>query len=201
MPRHTMGMLTIIPPPAERRIRREARSQTLRDLALGLRQAGWTLAEIAAALGLSIERARQIVRKAERRCRDAHWSDALPARARHSLYARGLLALSEIEAVQAVAQLSRRELMRAPDFGNGTCAAIIAWLARHGLKLQPESPHAFAQRMRERDAEMSQKRAAPGEGSGNIESITRRKDHAGRRSPAHTDDNENKGLTSDAAPS
>jgi hypothetical protein len=55
-----------IPPPAERRIRREARSATLRERALALRQAGWTLAHIGAALGVSTSRALQMVRKAER---------------------------------------------------------------------------------------------------------------------------------------
>jgi len=55
-----------IPPPAERRIRREARSETLRALALSLRRGGWTLAAIAKVLGVSTTRAFQMVRKAER---------------------------------------------------------------------------------------------------------------------------------------
>jgi len=55
-----------IPPPAERRIRREERSATLRKRALALRQAGWTLARIGQALGVSTTRALQMVRKAER---------------------------------------------------------------------------------------------------------------------------------------
>ena len=55
-----------IPPPAERRIRREARSAILRERALALRQAGWTLANIGQALGVSTTRAFQMVRKAER---------------------------------------------------------------------------------------------------------------------------------------
>jgi hypothetical protein len=53
-------------PRTERRIRREARSATLRERALALRQAGWTLTAIGRALGVSTSRAFQIVRKAER---------------------------------------------------------------------------------------------------------------------------------------
>jgi hypothetical protein len=60
-----------IPPPAERRIRREARSETLRERALALRQAGWTLARIGQALGVSTTRVYQMVRKAERLIADA----------------------------------------------------------------------------------------------------------------------------------
>jgi hypothetical protein len=61
-------MLTRVPisPTAERRIRREARSATLRERALALRQAGWTFADIGCALGVSTTRALQMVRKAER---------------------------------------------------------------------------------------------------------------------------------------
>jgi hypothetical protein len=55
-----------IPPAAERRIRREARSATLRERALALRLAGWTFASIGIALGVSTTRALQMVRKAER---------------------------------------------------------------------------------------------------------------------------------------
>jgi hypothetical protein len=64
-----MGMtirVPTIPAPAERRIRREARSATLRELALALRQRGWTLANIGVVLGVSTTRALQIVHKAER---------------------------------------------------------------------------------------------------------------------------------------
>jgi len=55
-----------IPLPAERRIRREARSAILRERALALRQAGWTYAAIGRALGVSTTRALQMVRKAKR---------------------------------------------------------------------------------------------------------------------------------------
>jgi len=50
----------------ERRIRREVRSETLRERALALRRAGWTLARIGIALGVSTTRVYQMVRKAER---------------------------------------------------------------------------------------------------------------------------------------
>jgi hypothetical protein len=54
-----------IPAGAERRIRREARSAARREIALKLRQGGKTLAAIGEALGVSLTRARQIIRKAE----------------------------------------------------------------------------------------------------------------------------------------
>jgi DNA-directed RNA polymerase sigma subunit (sigma70/sigma32) len=57
-------------PRTERRIRREARSATLRERALALRQAGWTLAAIGQALGVSITRVHQMLRKAERLLRE-----------------------------------------------------------------------------------------------------------------------------------
>jgi hypothetical protein len=137
-----MGMRNGIPlsTPTERRIRREARSATLRERAPALRRAGWTLTAIGHALGISLARAHQIVKKAERLSRDPHWYDALPARAQGLLHARGLVSLPEIEAARAVAQLSRRELMRMPNFGSVACAAIIAWLSRQGLELSEELP-------------------------------------------------------------
>jgi DNA-directed RNA polymerase sigma subunit (sigma70/sigma32) len=52
--------------PAARRIRREAHSAAQRERALALREAGWTYAAIAQVLGVSLERARQITKKAER---------------------------------------------------------------------------------------------------------------------------------------
>jgi hypothetical protein len=53
-------------PRTERRIRREARSATLRERALALRQGGWTFAKIGHALGVSTSRAVQMARKAKR---------------------------------------------------------------------------------------------------------------------------------------
>jgi hypothetical protein len=61
-----MRMKLSIPPATERRIRREARSATLRERALALRTAGWTYTAIGNALGFSSTRALQLVRKAER---------------------------------------------------------------------------------------------------------------------------------------
>src|SRR5437660_12024013 len=61
-----MKMRAPFPPAAERRIRREARSATLRERALALRQAGWTYIAIGIALGVSLTRAHQIVKKAAR---------------------------------------------------------------------------------------------------------------------------------------
>jgi hypothetical protein len=66
-------------PRTERRIRREARSATLRERALALRQAGWTLASIGIALGVSTTRALQMVRKAERLNREPS-KEGTPAR-------------------------------------------------------------------------------------------------------------------------
>jgi len=55
-----------IPGPAERRIRRESHHAARREIALRLRQEGKTLAAVAAVLGVSVTRAFQIVRTAER---------------------------------------------------------------------------------------------------------------------------------------
>jgi hypothetical protein len=125
-----MGMLDHTP--AARRIRREAHSAAQRERALALREAGFTFARIGQALGVSLERARRITRKAERLARNPHWTDVLPARAQNFLHLRGLAVLPEIEAARAVARLSHRELI--PNFGRGAFAAIVAWLERHGLR-------------------------------------------------------------------
>jgi hypothetical protein len=58
-------MVSLIPPAAERRLRREGRSAAMRERALALRQAGWTYAAIGQALGVSSTRALQLARKAE----------------------------------------------------------------------------------------------------------------------------------------
>jgi len=139
--------------PTERRLQREARSAEQRAQALALRQAGETYASIGRVLGVSLERARLIVGKAEQLAYNPHWSDYLPMRAIHALSERGLLEREESEAAHAIAQFSRRELMRRQNFGKGACEAIIEWLARHGLELQPESAQEFASRLRrEREA-------------------------------------------------
>jgi len=123
--------------PTERRIRREARSETLRERALALRQDGWTYAAIGGMLSVSLERARQIVKKAERLRDQPRWHDKLPTRALNFLRNYELDILPEIDAARAVARLSRPELLGMPNFGKNACAAVVAWLSRHGLKLQP----------------------------------------------------------------
>jgi hypothetical protein len=133
---HKLGMHDRIRPissPTERRIRREARSAALRAQALALRRSGSTYAEIGAALGLSQARAHQIVRKAERLALAPRWYDSLPMRAQTFLHNAGLAELPEPEAAAAIAQLTRRELLAAPNLGRGACDALVAWLARHGL--------------------------------------------------------------------
>jgi Sigma-70, region 4 len=124
-------MLHRIPTPTDRRLRREARSAALRAQALALRQCGATYAEIGAALGLSLERARQIIRKAERLANAPRWFDPLPMRAQTFLHNAGLAELPEIEAALAVARLTRRELLATPNFGRVACDAVATWLARH----------------------------------------------------------------------
>src|SRR5262249_61012509 len=110
-------ILPIATTPTERRIRREARSATLRERALALRRVGWTYIAIGQVLGVSLDRARRITLQAERLANAPRWYDGLPARAVNLLHQRGLSALSEIDAAGAVAQLSRCELMRTPNFG------------------------------------------------------------------------------------
>jgi hypothetical protein len=118
---------------------RESRSQPLRDArALALRKAGWTFRRIGEALGVKTERARQLLRKAERLSLHPHWRDKLPTRVRNFLRTSGLAGLSEIEAARAVARMSRRELLTTPNIGRGAASAVIAWLSGHGLRLQPE---------------------------------------------------------------
>jgi hypothetical protein len=150
-------MLNCVPisSPTERRIRREARSAALRERALALRQAGATYAEIGDALGLSLERARQIVLKARRLSDDPHWYDALPMRAQNFLHSMNLAELPEREAAIVVARFTRRELLAASNVGKGAVAAITAWLKTHGLKSQPEKTHAFSRGapLRERPAD------------------------------------------------
>jgi hypothetical protein len=80
-----------LPSSAERRIRREARSATLRERALSLRQAGWTLASIGQVLGVSTTRAFQMVRKAERLIHERSSKQGAPGEGRPSSNSIGLL--------------------------------------------------------------------------------------------------------------
>lgn len=102
---------------------------------LALRQDGLTFREIGDALGITMERSRRLVLKA---ARPLHWSDRLPARARNFLHVRYLDNLPELEAAQTIADMTHRDLLAVPNMGRGACSAVIAWLARHGLKLRPE---------------------------------------------------------------
>jgi hypothetical protein len=129
--------------PTERRLAREARSARMREQALALRRIGATYAAIGRVLSVCLERARRITLQAERLANAPRWYDSLPARALNFLRNHKLDGLPEVDAARAVAQLSRRELMRAPNFGAAACAALVAWLACHGLALQPESPRAL----------------------------------------------------------
>jgi hypothetical protein len=136
----------------ERRQRGEAKATAQRAQALALRQGGRTYAEIGVALGVSLERARRITCKAERFALEPHWSDTLPVRAIYLLDNRGLIDLPEIEAARALAQLSARELLSTSNFGRVALGALRAWLAGHGFKLPPESPTAWARRLRVAEA-------------------------------------------------
>jgi hypothetical protein len=120
-------MLTGIPTPTptELCIRRG-------EQALALRHDGLTYREIGVAFGVSKGRARQIVRRACNR----HWSDTLPGRVRTFLHNMDWAALSEPEAAIAVARLSRRELLAAPNIGRAACDAVLGWLARFDLTLR-----------------------------------------------------------------
>lgn len=71
-------MRTAISASIERRIRRETRSAILRERALALHQAGWTYAAIGVALGLSLTRAFQLVRKAKRLMNEGALSQGRP---------------------------------------------------------------------------------------------------------------------------
>jgi hypothetical protein len=149
--------------PAERRISREAESAALRQQALALRQTGATYAAIGSELGLCLERARQIVFKAERLINDPRWYDGLPERAIHVLRAHGLLDRPEIEAAHAVAQFSARELMQRANFGRVSLDALSGWLAGHGLTFATKSGAPAKERPSDSDGSLrtSRIKAAP----------------------------------------
>jgi hypothetical protein len=135
IPGSTIGMNTDLRRflSAQRRIRREEQAAAQRERALALRRIGMTFAAIGEELGVRLERARQIVRRAEWRANNPHWYDDLPVRAQNFLHNARLTALPETEAATAVARLSRRELMRVPNVGLAVADALSAWLAHHGL--------------------------------------------------------------------
>ena len=126
--------------PAQRRIRRERLSAAKRGLALAMRSAGATQAQIAAALALSPARIAQILAKAEHLAARPHWHGQFPARALNFLIGRDLPERPEIEAAEALARLSRKEIQAEPNLGRGAVKAIEVWLAGHGLTLRDETP-------------------------------------------------------------
>jgi hypothetical protein len=140
-----MGMQPSVPKdtPAqrrERRERREAEAAAKRARALALQDAGATCDRIGQELGVSTSRAFQILAKAKRLRDDPRWYHVLPVRVQNLLYHMELRDLPEAEAARAIAQYSRRELLKQPNFGKGGLATIIAWLGRHGLQLS-ETPN------------------------------------------------------------
>jgi hypothetical protein len=76
---------------------------------------------------------------------DYCWRARLPTRALSFLRHHGFDALPEIEAARAVARMTRRDLAALPNLGHGTIAALAAWLAGHGLELQP-TPERYTRR-------------------------------------------------------
>jgi hypothetical protein len=136
---------------SERRIRREAHSAARRELAFKLHLEGRTLAEIGQLLGCCASRVHQMLRKARRLTLRPHWSDPLPMRAQTFLHNMNFAPLSEVEAATAIARLSRRELLLAPNVGRGAVDAIAAWLASHGLELRPPPTKAGAPAMERPD--------------------------------------------------
>ena len=100
---------------ADRRRAREALSAGKRAYALSLRQHGATQAQIAAALALSSTRVGQILAKAEHLAARPRWQGQLPARALNFLIIRDLAEKPEIEAAQAAARLTVKELKMARE--------------------------------------------------------------------------------------
>jgi hypothetical protein len=124
--------------PTERRRCREQRSAEMRAQALTLREAGSTYAAIAKAMGISLERARNISVRAERLTYEPHWTDRLPSRAVLFLRCHQIDTLPEAEAARAVSRFTRRDLERQENLGRVSIDEIAAWLATHGLKMSVE---------------------------------------------------------------
>jgi DNA-directed RNA polymerase alpha subunit len=78
------------------------------------------------------------------------------------LCGRGLLDRPELEAAHSLACLSARELLRTPNFGRTSLAALCAWLAGHGLKLREASPSNEGAPASQCDARRSRGRAMMG---------------------------------------
>jgi hypothetical protein len=122
------------PTPAERRQARESR----RAQALAMRVGGASFLAIGDALGVTPVRARQIFLHARYLATRPQWHNALPARAVGFLRLH-VGDLPEPEAAAAFAnRFTRKQLRRQPDVGPGAYAALIDWLAQHGLTLRAE---------------------------------------------------------------
>ena len=96
--------------------------------------------QIAAALALSPTRVGQLLAKAEHLAARPRWHGQFPARALNFLIVRDLAEKPEIEAAEALARLSRKEIQAEPNLGRGAVKAIEVWLAGHGLTLRDETP-------------------------------------------------------------
>jgi predicted transcriptional regulator len=131
---------------ADRRRARDALSAAKRGYALRLREHGATEAQIGLALGLSPQRVSQLLAKAERLAAQPSWHAQFPARALNFLKVSDLAEKPEIEAAEALARFSRRELVKQPNLGKGALAAIEAWLAGHDLTWRAEVPTAEPKR-------------------------------------------------------
>jgi hypothetical protein len=132
---------------ADRRTTREALSTAKRAYALSLRQHGATQAKIAAALALSSTRVGQLLANAEQLAARPRWHRQFPARALNFLIVRDLASKPEIEAAEALAQLTFQDLKKTPNLGKAAIAALTTWLAAHRLAPREIST---AQRIRER---------------------------------------------------
>jgi hypothetical protein len=121
---------------ADRRRAREALSAGKRAYAVTLRQDGATLVQIGAALTLSSTRVGQLLAKAEHLAARPRWHGQFPAHALNFLIVRDLADKPEIEAAEALARLTVKELKEAPGLGKDAIGALAAWLERLGLTLR-----------------------------------------------------------------
>jgi hypothetical protein len=105
---------------------------------LARRDKGATYREIGAEFGVSMERARQLVLRAQHKRDRPHWRNQLTTRAVNALcnaIGMRLLDLPEAEAAAVVARLDQRELLATPNLGKTSLHELDVWLARFGLKL------------------------------------------------------------------
>ena len=125
---------------ADRRKAREALSAAKRGYAWRLRQHGATQVRIGLSLGISPQRVSQLLAKAERLAARPRWHGQLPPRVLSFLIIHDLAGKPELEAAEALARLTVKELREAPGLGKAAIAALAAWLERLGLSLRDETP-------------------------------------------------------------